>query len=128
MLMVVIDNNNIAGDADFPEVDLPKYCWEQFPELSPEDTLIRCWRAEVIVTAAHPVDRNLIDKSYQIKLIVSAGDSVDHIDLAAAAERGIKVCNVPGLSPVNPDTSGALCNQVIDIINSFYRDELIHEV
>jgi len=128
MLIVVVDNSNIAGDADFPEPDLPKYGWEQFPELSKEDLAIRCWRAEVVVSAALTIDKSIIDKSFQLKLIVAAGDPTEHIDRVAAAERGIKVCHVPGLDPANADTSEALCNQVIEVINSFYRNELMHEV
>ena len=128
MLMVVVDNNNIAGDADFPEPDLPKYGWEQFPELNSEDAKMRCWRAEVVISAAQPIDKSIIDKSFMLKLIVAASDSVDHIDVAAAAERGIKVCYAPGFDPANANTSEALCRQVIDIIDSFYKDELIHEV
>jgi lactate dehydrogenase-like 2-hydroxyacid dehydrogenase len=126
--MVVVDNNNIAGDADFPEVDLPKYGWEQFPELSTEDLSVRCWRAEVVVSAACPIDKPIIDNSFLLKLIIAAGDSTDHIDKATAAERGIKVCHIPGLDPANAETNDQLCSQVIDVINSFYRNELIHEV
>jgi len=126
--MVVVDNNNIAGNADFPEPDLAKYGWEQFPELSKEDLAIRCWRAEVVVSAALAIDKSIIDKSFQLKLIVAAGDSAEHIDRVVAAERGIKVCHIPGIDPANVETSEALCSQVIDVINSFYRDELMHEV
>ena len=128
MLMVVVDNNNIAGDADFPEPDLPKYGWEQFPELNSEDAKMRCWRAEVVISAAHPIDKSVIDKSFMLKLIVAASDSVDHIDVSAAKERGIKVCHVPGFDPANADTSETLCCRVIEIIDSFYKNELIDEV
>ena len=126
--MVVVDNNNIAGDADFPEIDLPKYGWEQFPELSPEDIAVRCWRAEVVISAARPIDKSIIDNSFLLKLIVAAGDSSEHIDKEAAAERGIKVCHIPGLDPANAETSEVLCTQVIEVINSFYKEALMHEV
>lgn len=128
MLMVVVDSNNIAGDVDFPEPDLPKYGWEQFPELETDDAIMRCWRAEVIISAAHPINKALLDKSFQVKLIVAAGDATEHIDVATAKERGIKVCNVPGLDPANESTNTTLCRQVIDVIDSFYKNELIHEV
>ena len=128
MLIVMIDNNNIAGDADFPEVNLPKYSWEQFPELSVEDLAIRCWRAEVVISAAQAIDKSILDQSFQLKLIIAAGDSTEHIDKTTAAERGIKVCHVPGLDPSNAGTSEALRNQVVDIVDSFYSDALMHEV
>ena len=128
MLIVMVDNNNIVGDADFPEVNLPKYGWEQFPELDAEETAVRCWRAEVVISARQPIDKIIIDQSYMLKLIVAAGDSTDHIDLEAATERGIKVCHAPGLDPSNADSGEEICNTVIEIIDSFYRRELINEV
>ena len=128
MLMVSVDGNNLVGDSDFPDLDLSKYGWEQFPELSSEDAIMRCWRAEVIISARHPIDKSLIDKSMMLKLIIAAGDSTDHIDLATAKERGIKVCHVPGLDPANASTNQSLCRQVVDIVNSFYKNELINEV
>ena len=128
MLVVVVDNKNIAGDSDFPELDLPKYGWEQFPQLDSEEATMRCWRAEVVVSASLPIDKTIIDRSYMLKLIVAAGDSVEHIDISTATARGIKVCHVPGLNPADATSSEKLRHQVIDIIDSFYKNDLIHEV
>ena len=128
MIVVVVDSDNIAGDADFPMLNLKRYGWEQFPNLEIEEAAERCWRAEVIVSAATPIDRSVIDKSFKLKLIVSAGESYDHIDLEAAAERGIKVCNTPGLFPDNPDTTRKLCRQVVSNINGFLKDEDINRI
>ncbi len=122
MIVVVMDSNNIAGEADFPSLNLTRYGWEQFPDLDTEEAVIRCWRAEVIVSAAEPVNRTIIEKSFKLKMIVAAGESYDHIDLEAAEERGIKVCNTPGLFPNNPETTRKLCRQVVSNINAFLKD------
>jgi phosphoglycerate dehydrogenase-like enzyme len=122
MIVVVMDSNNIAGEADFPSLNLGRYGWEQFPELGTEEAIIRCWRAEVIVTAGEPVNREIIEKSFKLKMIVSAGESYDHIDMEAAAERGIKISNTPGLFPDNPETTRKLCRQVVSNINAFLKE------
>ncbi|MCW9014253.1 MAG: hypothetical protein OQL06_10750 [Gammaproteobacteria bacterium] len=128
MIVVVVDSDNIAGEADFPMLNLKRYGWEQFPDLDLEETALRCWRAEVIVSAAAPIDRTIIEKSFKLKLIVSAGENYNHIDLEAATERGIKVCNTPGLFPDNTETSRKLCRQVVSNINGFLKDEDINRI
>ncbi len=42
-----------------------------------------------------PVDRALLDRLRQCRLIVRAGVGFDHVDIEAAAARGLPVCNVP---------------------------------
>lgn len=55
--------------------------------------------ADVLVpTVTDKIDANLIAAAGdQLKLIASFGTGVDHIDLAAAKERGITVTNTPGV-------------------------------
>ena len=55
------------------------------------------WRraTALIVYINIPIDAALIDKLDSCKIIVRAGVGFDHIDLDAAARRGIPVCNVP---------------------------------
>lgn len=42
-----------------------------------------------------PIDRSVIDRLDKCRIITRAGVGFDHIDIEAAAERGIPVCNVP---------------------------------
>jgi len=42
-----------------------------------------------------PIDKDVIDRLDNCKIITRAGVGFDHIDIAAAAARGIPVCNVP---------------------------------
>jgi glyoxylate reductase len=55
--------------------------------------------ADVLVpTVTDRIDREVITQgSPQFKLIASFGTGVDHIDLAAARERGVAVTNTPGV-------------------------------
>lgn len=54
---------------------------------------------EIVITKELPVGRDLIEKfPSSVKLIAEAGTGYNNIDLAAAREKGITVCNVPGYS------------------------------
>ena len=121
MNIVVLDSDSLAGDADFPEVNLHKYGWLQYVETNQELVGERCWRSDIIVSVSTQIDRAAIDKAFKLKLIIAAGDSYDHIDLDAAMKRGIKVCNVPDSSPDNAGDTGRICEQVVESINAFLQ-------
>lgn len=64
-------------------------------ETSAESESLR--RAEAFITYSHPcVDGPLMDLAPNLKIVSNHGVGVDHIDLAAAAERNIPVGNTPG--------------------------------
>lgn len=52
-------------------------------------------KADVLMVQWAPVTRRVIEKMDQCKAIVRYGIGVDNIDLVAAKEKGIPVCNVP---------------------------------
>ena len=119
----MVDAGNLAGDADFPMINLNKFGWQQFIELDTDEVIERCWRSDVIISAGTPINKQVIDKSFKLQLIVAAGDAYDHIDLEAAAQRGIKVCNTPGLNPANATDTDKLCQQVVANINAFLENQ-----
>ena len=123
MNVVVIDSDHLAGEAEFPMLDLPKFGWQQYPQSPAEELPDLCWRSDLIVTVSTPVDQTVIDKAFKLKLIAVAGEASGHVDLAAAQARGIKVCNVPGRSPDQAGDSVAICHEVVENINAFLRDE-----
>ena len=64
-----------------------------------EEILERVKNQEIIITKELPVGRELIEKfPDSVKLICEAGTGYNNIDIVAAKERGIQVCNVPGYS------------------------------
>src|SRR5215470_16812015 len=55
-------------------------------------------RIEAVYTYGHPtVDAALLDRMPAVRVVSNFGVGVDHIDLAAAAARGIPVGNTPGI-------------------------------
>jgi len=126
MNVVVVDGAHLAGEADFPMLELDKFGWQQYPELVGEELAERCWRSDVIVTVDTPIDKAVIDKAFKLKLIVVAGEDVSHVDLDAAKVRGITVCNVPGGLPQEAKASEAICSQVVTNINAYLSGETLN--
>jgi len=52
--------------------------------------------AEIVLSNKAVLSRGLLESAARLKLIAVAGTGTDNIDLAAAKERGIGVCNVRG--------------------------------
>lgn len=71
-----------------------KVCWVDWSEVaSGEDEAV-----EAIYTFGHPrVDGAMMDRFPRLRVVSNYGVGVDHIDLAAAAQRGIPVGNTPGI-------------------------------
>ena len=64
-----------------------------------EELIERIQGARVVVTKELPVGADLLSQfPYTVKLIVEAGTGYNNIDLNAAKERGITVCNIPAYS------------------------------
>ncbi len=128
MNVVVVDCSVLGEDTDFPMLDIDKFGWEQYLSLEGDDVIERCWRADIIVSANTAIDQTVIDKAFKLKLIVAAGDSTNHIDMKAAKNREITVCNVPGLSPGNIADNQKICDQVVENINAFLKCEPINTI
>lgn len=65
----------------------------------PKSTLIE-WLAEakgLLTTLTNPVDRDSLDAAPSLQVISTVSVGVDHIDVVAAAERGIKIGHTPGV-------------------------------
>ena len=70
-----------------------------YDDTAPEELLERIQDADVIVTKEMPVSGDLIRQfPDSVKLICEAGTGYNNLDLAAAKEKGIMVCNIPAYS------------------------------
>lgn len=70
-----------------------------YDDTTPEQLLERIQDADIIVTKEMPVSGDLIRKfPASVKLICEAGTGYNNLDLDAAKEMGITVCNIPAYS------------------------------
>lgn len=66
---------------------------------NPQEVISRLAGAVVAITKEMPVPAEMINQFPEsVKLIVEAGTGYNNIDIAAAKERGITVCNIPAYS------------------------------
>lgn len=70
-----------------------------YEESTQEEILERVKEQNIVITKEIPVGRELIEKfPASVKLICEAGTGYNNIDIEAAKERNIAVCNIPGYS------------------------------
>lgn len=71
----------------------------KYEDSSNEEILDRVKNQEIVITKEMTIGRDLIEKFPScVKLICEAGTGYNNIDIEAAKERNIAVCNVPGYS------------------------------
>ncbi len=119
MNIVMLDSGQLTGEADFPEVNINKYGWQQFVSLENTEVEERCWRTDVIISTNTPITAQIIKESFKLRLIIAAGDNTEHIDRAAADARDIQIMNVPGITGDNAENTQVICEQVVQHINEW---------
>ena len=87
---------NFDGKLDFSILSSEVVVYD---DTTPEELLERIQDADVIVTKEMPVSGDLIRQfPDSVKLICEAGTGYNNLDLAAAKEKDIMVCNIPAYS------------------------------
>jgi len=87
---------NFDGNLDFSVLSDEVVVYD---DTTPEELLERIQDADIIVTKEMPVSGDLIRQfPKSVKLICEAGTGYNNLDLEAAKEMGITVCNIPAYS------------------------------
>ncbi|NRT88259.1 D-2-hydroxyacid dehydrogenase [Clostridium beijerinckii] len=89
---------NFDGQLDFSSLDnLGKVT--KYEDSSNDEILERVIEQNIVITKELTISKELIEKfPSSVKLICEAGTGYNNIDIIAAREKGISVCNVPGYS------------------------------
>ena len=95
MNIVITDGYTLnPGDLSWKEIEsLGEVSY--FDRSSPADISTRCRNAEIIITNKTPINRDIIFNSSKLKMIAVTATGYNIIDIAAAKERNVVVCNVP---------------------------------
>ena len=97
MRAVFLDFGSVTrGDMDCATLERAISPWQYYHDSSEPEVLQRIPEAEVIVSNKVFISRAAIDAAQQLKLICVAATGYNNVDLVAAAERNIPVCNVRG--------------------------------
>ena len=95
MHAVILDQETLGDDLDFSP--LHTLCkWNIHPSTDPSEVSERIADADIIVSNKVVIDGTVISRAQSLKLIAVAATGTNNIDLLAAAEAGIPVCNVRG--------------------------------
>ena len=84
------------GDLDLAALHRSAARWATFPQTPPALTTARIGDAAVVVTNKVVIDRAVMAACPGLRLICVAATGTNNVDLVAARERGIAVCNVTG--------------------------------
>jgi D-3-phosphoglycerate dehydrogenase len=92
----------IITDCDHPSVDIEQKIMNSISadmklcQCKTEDDVIReCGDAEALINQYAPLTRRVLSQLPACKVIVRYGVGVNNVDLEAASEYGIQICNVP---------------------------------
>ena len=98
----MIKKGIIITDCDHEDVDIEKtiFAKASIPfELkqckTEEDLIEQCQNASVLINQYAPMTRKVLDHLPELKMIVRYGVGVNNIDVKAASEYGVQICNVP---------------------------------
>ena len=74
-------------------------CFVRYDDSSPSEILDRVRDQAIVITKELTVGRDLIERfAPSVRLICEAGTGYNNIDIQAAREKGIAVCNIPSYS------------------------------
>ena len=82
-------------DLDFSLLD-DVACWQWFDNVNLCDVQHAVSDVDIIVTNKVQINREVIENSKRLKLICVAATGVNNVDLEAAGQHGLPVCNVRG--------------------------------
>ncbi|SIT65950.1 glycerate dehydrogenase [Ectothiorhodosinus mongolicus] len=92
---VILDLETLAPrDLDLSRLRACLPHWRDYEYTLPDQTAERMAGAEVVITNKVVVGAADMDAAPELELIVVSATGTNNVDLAAAAERGITVCNV----------------------------------
>ena len=97
-----------------------------FDRTAPGDVVARAADADAVLTNKAIVDREQIAALPQLKYVGVLATGFNIVDVAAARERGIPVCNVPEYS--TPNVVQATWALILELANRVgYHDRTVHE-
>jgi len=97
MTGVILDRESFdRGDLDLRPLRCAEPHWTDYAETAPRQVIDRLAGAEVAVTNKAPIDAHALQALPKLRLIAVAATGTNNIDLKAARNRGVTVCNVRG--------------------------------
>lgn len=97
MHIVFLDSDTFTPDFTFKQPDFA-HQWTVYSSTKPEQVSARIENADVVITNKVVLDKSIIEKAKQLKLVAVAATGYNHIDVNACKNSNITVCNAAGYS------------------------------
>ncbi|MCG7570144.1 D-2-hydroxyacid dehydrogenase [Pseudoalteromonas sp. CNC9-20] len=121
MNIVLLDAKTLGDNSLAPLEQLGDFHSYELTE--PQSVVTRCQDAEVIISNKVVINAEHMQSLPKLKLICVAATGTNNIDLQAAAEQGITVCNVAGYSTASVvQHTFALLNALLGNIHRYIND------
>ncbi|MGD9738503.1 MAG: D-2-hydroxyacid dehydrogenase [Bauldia sp.] len=93
--IVFLDRDTLSAETG---LRAPAFAHEltTYDRTAPEDVAERIADAQIVITNKAPIGAAAMDRARRLRLIAIAATGTNIVDLNAAAERGITVCNIRG--------------------------------
>jgi len=91
---VLLDQDSLGSQLDFAVFESLPLDWHKFAHTSTQTCAERIQEADIVISNKVPLTRATLQQAKQLKLICIAATGCNNVDLNAAAELGITVCNV----------------------------------
>lgn len=96
---VFLDLTTVSkDDIDLSSLEQAVPNWTYWPTTKPQETAARIKNADILVSNKVIINREIMQSCKKLKLICIAATGTNNVDLEAAKELGINVCNVAGYS------------------------------
>ncbi|MEM1216064.1 MAG: D-2-hydroxyacid dehydrogenase [Bacteroidota bacterium] len=120
MKIVVLDGHTLnPGDLDWTSLEALGEV-TIYPRTKSAETHQRAQAADILVVNKHLLDADLLAKLPQLKLVAVTATGFNNVDVTAAAEHGIPVCNVSGYS------TPAVAQHVFALLTHFTNQVAAH--
>ena len=120
--VVVVDGAQLPAGVDFPPLDAAKYGWEQYPALTEEDIAERCWRADIVVALATPIEQTTLEKMPRLKLLIAAGEACRHLQQDSLQQYGVELLTFPSAQCRESAGAEDLCGRISQAVDQFIRE------
>lgn len=97
----MLDGDSLGNDLDLTTLRATLDQWDWHPNTGPDQVAERIREAEVIITNKVVLDRAVLSQAKALKLICVAATGTNNVDLKAASDLGICVCNVVNYGPAS---------------------------
>jgi len=120
--IVVVGSAQLPAGDDFPPLKAAKYSWDQYPAMTGENIVERCWRADIVVALITAIELTTREKMPRFKLLIVAAEAARHLDQEVVQENGVELLIFPAAQCKGAVEAEVLCKRISQAIDQYIRN------